>query len=145
LAENALGANGNKSTHVFMHSLEDKAMSEHSALKTKNVPNVGFRRLFGMQTPDMKFICVGLFGASLRGAVMPLFAFIISTKLSVFGEPDTTLMREKAMFCAAMFVLLAVGGFCSNVMQHAGFGIAGKRLTMRIRELSFFGIYNVPL
>jgi ATP-binding cassette subfamily B (MDR/TAP) protein 1 len=135
LHENILDANGNQFTSISLEAVNKPAADTKITLKPNS--NHGFRRLFSMQTPDWFYISIGLIGAILNGLVMPLFALFFSTMLSVFAETNYDVMREEANFWALMFVILAIAGFISNFMQQAGFGVAGERLTMRIRKVSF--------
>lgn len=62
--------------------------------------------------------------------MMPCFAIVFSSILTALGT-------SQANFWALMFLVLAVAGFTTTFAQYAFFGIAGVKLTTRLRDMCF--------
>lgn len=85
-----------------------------------------------MQRPDIWWIMFGIVGSAVNGALLPLFGLIVGDVLSVFQYRGQRLTDG-----ASTYSLVFVGLMCAQVLanfgQFAGFGVAGERLTKRIR------------
>jgi hypothetical protein len=106
-------------------TLSGKTAVEDAKKKT----SIPFARLFKMTRPEAGFLVIGGFAAALNGAIMPVFAIVFSEILSVFGETDFDILRERANLFALYFVALAVGAFFINFAQISSFGLSGERMT----------------
>ncbi|ORZ35134.1 P-loop containing nucleoside triphosphate hydrolase protein [Catenaria anguillulae PL171] len=122
-----------KSSEGGVPNLDDPEVLEALAKEAK----VDMLRLFKMQAPEAFIIFCGIIAAALNGAHMPLFSIFFSKILNVFANPDKDQMQRDANFWSLMFVLLAVAMLFINLFQHSLFGIAGERLTKRVRSMSF--------
>ncbi|KAJ3116721.1 tRNA N6-adenosine threonylcarbamoyltransferase [Phlyctochytrium bullatum] len=88
-----------------------------------------WRRIWGFSTPEWPIFVAGLIGSSGNG--------IFSEIISVFSKQDKAERDRGINFWAIMFLVLAVGIFIANFASIASFGIAGEKLTRRIRMLTF--------
>ncbi|KAJ3375227.1 Multidrug resistance protein 1 [Allomyces arbusculus] len=144
LAEGVHDAHGNKNTYISLERTKSNAgdtiasIAEVKDDDDENVeaPPVNMMRLFALQKPEALLLFGGTLGGAINGVIMPLFSVVFSKILSVFAETDINVMRDRANFWAGMFVVLAIVSFIANFMQAALFGIAGERLTMRVRAMS---------
>jgi ATP-binding cassette subfamily B (MDR/TAP) protein 1 len=139
LAENAMDANGNKSTIVPLgDAKKTEEKKDSSEAEVNDTPSVSLGRIFAMQKPEIPMLLIGMLGACVNGIVMPIFSILFSRMLSAFqyAKVDQPRMRQEANFWASMFVVIAIVSFFCNIMQNFGFSFAGERLTMRVRERS---------
>jgi ATP-binding cassette subfamily B (MDR/TAP) protein 1 len=72
-----------------------------------------------------------------NGAIMPVFALLLSRIINVFYNPDLHEMKKKADFWAGMFLMLAILSYVLLYCQYALFGVMGERLIRRVRHLTF--------
>lgn len=93
-----------------------------------------FRRLVAMNLPEWKQATLGCIGAILFGAIQPLYAFAMGSMISVYFQPDHSVIKEKTKIYALCFLGLAVFSFLINICQHYNFAAMGENLTKRIRE-----------
>ena len=90
-----------------------------------------------MQKDEYGYIALGVFGASINGALLPLFGLIFGQVLAVFSEKDNEKLKAGAAQWAWVFVGLMFANCAASLCQFGGFGVAGERLTRKIRRLSF--------
>jgi ATP-binding cassette subfamily B (MDR/TAP) protein 1 len=102
---------------------------EEAKKKSSSIP---IARLFKMSRPEAGFLAIGGIAAALNGAIMPVFAIVYSEILSVFGETDFDVLRERANLFALYFVDLAISSFFINFAQISTFGLSGERMTKRM-------------
>ncbi|KAL9665367.1 hypothetical protein QQ045_020786 [Rhodiola kirilowii] len=100
---------------------------------------VSMRRMYSMVGPDWMYGVVGVVGALIAGAQMPLFALGVSQALvSYYSDWDTTCREIKKiaiLFCSGAVLTVIV-----HAIEHLCFGIMGERLTLRVREMMFSAI-----
>ncbi|KAK4488469.1 hypothetical protein RD792_004233 [Penstemon davidsonii] len=97
-------------------------------------PAPSFRRLLAMNLPEWKQGLFGCMGATLFGAIQPLYAFAMGSMISVYFIPDHSVIKERIRIYALCFLGLAVFSMLINVCQHYSFAAMGEKLTKRIRE-----------
>lgn len=120
---------------------DDSPVDEHAKEGVKGKVQVkrpmNWKRLFSLNSPEWPLIVFGTVCASINGVIMPLFAIVFSSILSVFGTTDVVKLRKDSNFWSGMFVVLAVVAFLVNLGQIACFTISGERFTRRLRNMSF--------
>ena len=122
---------------------------------------VSLKRLWQYQLKDAPVLAAGYFSALINGANMPVWArvwlvcvstlnlcacslqcmsIVISAMLDVLFTPDSAKLNRDSLFYMGMFLLIAgvaaVGAFVQSWM----FGVAGERLTKRLRQDAFAAI-----
>ncbi|KAJ1555502.1 hypothetical protein HK405_001296, partial [Cladochytrium tenue] len=100
---------------------------------------IDWARLYRLSAPEFPIYFAGVICSCVAGAIFPLFALVMSTLITVFGEEEEQRMRD-VRFWALMFVCLALGSFFVNTGSISSFGTAGNRLTRRLREMAFASI-----
>ncbi|KAM9973614.1 hypothetical protein ACTFIW_010724 [Dictyostelium discoideum] len=103
----------------------------------KSVP-IG--RILKLSRGDWPHFLVGLVGATLNGAIMPVFSIIFSEILGIFQEQDTDELTRRSRNMALWFILLAVVAALANFIQIYCFTFIGEKLTFNLRRLSFESI-----
>ncbi len=97
-------------------------------------PVPSFRRLLALNLPEWKQACLGCLGASLFGAVQPVYSFAMGSMISVYFLSSHDEIKDKTRIYSLCFLGLAVFSLVVNVMQHYNFAYMGEYLTKRIRE-----------
>ncbi|XP_031286062.1 ABC transporter B family member 9-like [Pistacia vera] len=110
--------------------------SEKSPMDGEKKQNVSIMRLASMSKPEALHLLIGSLAASIHGVVLPVFALLLSSSISMFFKPPDQL-RKDSQFWALLFVGLGVVIFVVAPFQNYFFGIAGGRLIKRIRTLTF--------
>lgn len=110
---------------------------------TENIKpkHISAKRLYSMVKPDWIYGVVGTIGAFISGAQMPLFALGVSQALVAFYmDWDTTrheIKKISLLFCGAAVLTVIV-----HSVEHLCFGTMGERLTLRVREMMFSGMFQ---
>ncbi|ORY03697.1 ATP-binding cassette sub-family B member 5 [Basidiobolus meristosporus CBS 931.73] len=96
-----------------------------------------FGRVFKLNQPEWYLLVIGTIGSAIDGVIMPIFSVIFTYILEAFQKTDKEELKKDANFWALMFVVLGIVSLFSGFSKIAIFGIAGERLTRRLRSLSF--------
>ena len=116
-------------------SEEDKKKQfEAKVLKENKTPLMDVLR---MQKGEYGYIVLGVVGSSAGGALLPIFGLIFGEVLNVFSRADPDDLKAGAAYWSLVFLGMMFLNFVACVMQFGGFGVAGERLTRRIRYTSF--------
>ncbi|KAA3675373.1 ATP-binding cassette, subfamily B (MDR/TAP), member 1 [Paragonimus westermani] len=95
-------------------------------------------RVMQLNRPETAFILLGSFSAALTGAIQPMFAVLYSEIYAVFTMADDPRgMSDRVNFITGIMVVLGFLRLASNTSQAYFFGVAGQRLTKRLRRLLF--------
>ncbi|KNE63213.1 hypothetical protein AMAG_08361 [Allomyces macrogynus ATCC 38327] len=93
-------------------------------------------RVAKLQWNEWPVLVVGIFMGTINGLLLPAFGLVLGEVLDIFKFTGQEL-QDKAYFWLLVFVGLTVANFVINLFQFGCFGIAGERLTRRIRETTF--------
>ena len=106
--------------------------------KLKKYPAVSFWRVVReWQYPDFPLLALGILFACVNGAIFPGFALIFTEITTTMFELNTDRLRERAVDLLVLFIILAIVSGVGYVGQQTAFGIAGERLTKRLRAATF--------
>ncbi|KAF7232982.1 hypothetical protein EG68_07298 [Paragonimus skrjabini miyazakii] len=95
-------------------------------------------RVMQLNRPETAFILLGSFSAALTGAIQPMFAVLYSEIYAVFTMTDDPRgMGDRVNFITGIMVVLGFLRLASSTSQAYFFGVAGQRLTKRLRRLLF--------
>lgn len=90
-----------------------------------------------MNSPEWPQILVGCIGAIVMGCSMPVFAVLFGSILGTLSLGAEEEVRSEANKFAMYFVIAGVAAGTSTFLQMFMFGIAGEKLTKRIRKQMF--------
>lgn len=113
---------------------QGRGASQSNEEDNKKLPVPSFRRLVALNAPEWKQATLGCVGATLFGAVQPIYAFAMGSMISVYFLTDHDEIKKKTSIYAFCFLGLAVFTFVINIIQHYNFAYMGEHLTKRIRE-----------
>eukprot|EP01062_Namystynia_karyoxenos_P032709 TRINITY_DN240_c0_g1_i7.p1 TRINITY_DN240_c0_g1~~TRINITY_DN240_c0_g1_i7.p1 ORF type:complete len:1341 (+),score=400.37 TRINITY_DN240_c0_g1_i7:98-4024(+) len=91
------------------------------------------KRVAGMTKPWMGWIILGLLGCLMLGVVYPIYAILFTKVITAFvGDPMSA--REDALIWCILFPALGLLCFLGYVIEMGCFGVAGEKLTIRLRK-----------
>ncbi|KNE63236.1 hypothetical protein, variant [Allomyces macrogynus ATCC 38327] len=93
-------------------------------------------RVVKLQWKEWPVLVVGIFMGTINGLLLPAFGLVLSETLAMFQYTGQEL-RDRAFTWLMVFIGLTVANFVINLFQFGCFGVAGERLTRRIRETTF--------
>lgn len=93
-------------------------------------------RVLRMQKPELLYIVIGCTVSLLNGAILPLFGVLFGEVLGIFRKPTEEMLAD-ARFWSLIFFILMFVDFFVNLLQIGCFGVAGERLTRRVRSSYF--------
>ncbi|KAJ4976405.1 hypothetical protein NE237_001511 [Protea cynaroides] len=99
-------------------------------------PNVSIKRLAYLNWPEVPVMLLGAIAAAIHGMIFPIFGLLLSSAIKTLYEP-TIPLRKDSSFWAIMFVVLGGVALLAVPLQQYLFGVAGGKLILRIRSMSF--------
>ncbi|XP_043690434.1 ABC transporter B family member 9-like [Telopea speciosissima] len=124
------GAVGPYETEV---DVENNKKTDEGEMKHRNV---SIKRLAYLNKPEAPVMLLGAIAAAIHGVIFPIFGLLLSSAIKSLYEP-TNLLRKDTSFWALMFVVLGCIAFFAVPVQQYLFGVAGGKLILRIRSMSF--------
>ncbi|XP_065339675.1 ATP-dependent translocase ABCB1-like isoform X2 [Cloeon dipterum] len=103
-----------------------------------NTSNISLR-LIRLNSPEWRWLVLGLIGCTIFGSVMPVFAFFYGEIFATFTLVGDEL-HAAAEFWTFMFLALAVGSAFSFWLQTVGMTSAAEKLLVRLRLMAFTNI-----
>ena len=100
----------------------------------------GFIGLLAYNRQEWPLLGLGAVGCVGAGFVFPYFAICLSNIITVFYDTDPVALNRGISYWGIRFVILAVVALVSTSIQAFCFAVAGTRLTLRLRELTFASI-----
>ncbi|XP_015524858.1 ATP-dependent translocase ABCB1 [Neodiprion lecontei] len=87
--------------------------------------------------PEKYYIILACLTSAIVGCSTPLFAILFGDLIGILSYPDVDQVRSETNMYCLYFVLIGILVGSATFIQIFVFGIAGERLTMRMRELAF--------
>lgn len=94
-------------------------------------------RLWSYNRPEWPYVCMGLVGGVLVGALPPCEGILFGMLTSNLFSLEPTALREQNRELSLYFFLLAAVALLGNMLLGYGFSVAGFRLTRRMRVKVF--------
>ncbi|XP_022253939.1 multidrug resistance protein 1-like, partial [Limulus polyphemus] len=123
-------------TASFKQSINNANMRKDS-IEEKEKSNPSQTRLMKMTAPEWPYILTGCISSLLMGLSIPVFAIIFGEILQTLSNPDLDEVRKESTFYSLLFLAMGGASGIASFLQSFMFGIAGERLTLRIRKLCF--------
>ncbi|RKO96107.1 P-loop containing nucleoside triphosphate hydrolase protein, partial [Caulochytrium protostelioides] len=101
-----------------------------------------FGKIVGLNRPELHLVVPGVVGSFVSGCSMPsmgiVYAFAIGTIfLPRSTEAERNFLTDRADFFALWLFIIAIVSFIANFLKSYMFGLAGERMTRRMRDQSF--------
>ncbi|KAK4021150.1 hypothetical protein OUZ56_003076 [Daphnia magna] len=132
---NGVKAQSNRSMPRHMHHGEICSQKKYSTLLTKVV---------GLNRQLLPYVALGVLGSIITGLCQPIFSIVFGETLSLLSmgtRADTEINEIRVKFLFAFLVLAVVAGIAGFV-QTFTFSLAGSRLLLQLRILSYQSILN---
>ncbi|KAK2584731.1 hypothetical protein KPH14_007064 [Odynerus spinipes] len=110
----------------------DAGLEEHE--KPYDAP---MSRILGLNKPEWPFNLIGCLAAGTVGASFPAFAVLFGQVYYVLGLQDEDEVRNETVNFAILFIIVGVVTGVGTFLQMYMFGLAGVRMTTRIRRITF--------
>ncbi|KAI4456368.1 atp-binding cassette sub-family b [Holotrichia oblita] len=93
--------------------------------------------VLALNKPEWWQIILGAIGAAVSGAAMPVYAIIFGDVMGVFAYPNPEDIRREGNKYSLYFLLIGIACGTAMFFQWYMIGIAGEKLTKRVRALLF--------
>ncbi|CAH1099162.1 unnamed protein product [Psylliodes chrysocephalus] len=90
-----------------------------------------------MNAPEWPYICVAALGSMMMGCGMPIFAVLLGSILGTLANGDPDYVRSETNKFCLFYILAGLISFVSTFSQIYLLGIAGEKMTERIRGQLF--------
>ncbi|KAH8284597.1 hypothetical protein KR018_005431 [Drosophila ironensis] len=126
---------------------EEEVVSKDKKKKQKKVKDPNevkpMTEVMKMSKPEWLQITVGCISSVIMGCAMPIFAVLFGSILQVLAvQDDDDYVRENTNQYSLYFLIAGIVVGIATFMQIYFFGIAGERLTERLRGLMFETMLN---
>ncbi|XP_011139991.1 multidrug resistance protein homolog 49 isoform X1 [Harpegnathos saltator] len=126
------------SAHSHRLSLTGQSDATEEELEEQEKPyNAPIMRIFGLNKPEWPYNLIGSIAATMVGASFPAFAMLFGEVYKVLGLQDEEEIRKETINFSIMFIVVGVFTGLGTFLQMYMFGLAGVRMTTRIRKLAF--------
>ncbi|KAJ3372638.1 Multidrug resistance protein 1 [Allomyces arbusculus] len=121
---------------ALLHDMDKQKREKEELARILREKPLSLWRVAKLQWNEWPVLVVGMFMGTINGLLLPAFGLVLGEVLDIFKFTGQEL-QDKAYFWLLVFVGLTVANFVINLFQFGCFGIAGERLTRRIRETTF--------
>ncbi|KAF2883638.1 hypothetical protein ILUMI_22510 [Ignelater luminosus] len=88
-------------------------------------------------SPEWWVILIGCISSVVTGAGMPIYAIVFGDVLGVLADEDPEYVQSQTNKFAILFLVIGIVTGIATLFQTYMFGIAGEKLTMRLRSRMF--------
>ncbi|XP_076620069.1 multi drug resistance 49 isoform X1 [Colletes latitarsis] len=126
------------SMHSHRLSLAGASESSMNQLEEhEKAYDVPMMRIFGLNKPEWPFNLIGCLAAAMVGASFPAFAVLFGEVYYVLGLQDEDEVRRETVNFSILFLVVGVVTGVGTFLQMYMFGLAGVRMTTRLRSMTF--------
>ncbi|XP_034938105.1 multidrug resistance protein homolog 49-like isoform X2 [Chelonus insularis] len=126
------------SMHSHRLSLAGGSTTSEEELEEHEKPyDAPMMRIFGLNKPEWPFNIIGCLAAATVGASFPAFAVLFGEVYYVLGLEDPDEVRRETVNFSILFIIVGVVTGIGTFLQMYMFGLAGVRMTTRIRRMTF--------
>ncbi|XP_071641827.1 multidrug resistance protein homolog 49 isoform X1 [Temnothorax longispinosus] len=125
------------SAHSHRLSLARSDSSEEDLEEYEKPYDAPMMRIFGLNRPEWPLNLTGCIAAGVVGASFPAFAIIFGDIYWVLNLPEPADVMKYTIFLSILFIVIGVITGISTFLQMYMFGLAGVRMTTRIRKTAF--------
>ncbi|XP_043290091.1 multidrug resistance protein homolog 49 isoform X2 [Venturia canescens] len=126
------------SMHSHRLSLAGGSTTSEEELEEHEKPyDAPMMRIFGLNKPEWPYNIVGCLAAAVVGASFPAFAVLFGEVYRVLGLVDPDEVRRETVNFSILFIIVGVVTGLGTFLQMYTFGLAGVRMTTRLRSTTF--------
>ncbi|CAH1955053.1 unnamed protein product [Acanthoscelides obtectus] len=102
--------------------------------------SISLYKVLMMNAKEWPYILIGGVNSIIFGCAMPLFAVIFGDVIGVLANPDDDYVRTETNKTCLYFLIAGIALAFSTLIQHYCFGVAGERMTERLRRQMFMSM-----
>jgi ATP-binding cassette subfamily B (MDR/TAP) protein 1 len=125
------------STGSASHIHEDERLPVMEDAEEEEPPPISMLTILKKNMPEWQYIVLGSVGSIIIGFAMPIFGVLFGGILGVMAESDADAVREGTNQYSLYFVIAGVTVGIATFVQFFTYGVAGEKLTMRLRGEMF--------
>lgn len=125
------------STGSDIHTHEEERSPVVADAEEEEPPPISMMTILKKNMPEYPYILLGSFGSIVIGFAMPLFAVLFGDILGVMAKENDDDIREGTNEYSLYFVIAGVSVGIATFTQMFTYGVAGEKLTMRLRGEMF--------
>ncbi|CAH1442409.1 unnamed protein product [Lactuca virosa] len=131
-----------KSNHVNEISLSGymKSAQEANQVETEKVSSYGISQVWKLQKSEANLLFVGVIFGILAGAILSLFPLVLGQALKVYFNPEKSKLKRDVGYLCLALIGLGFGCILTMTIQQGFCGLAGTKLTKRVRDVLFRSI-----
>jgi ATP-binding cassette, subfamily B (MDR/TAP), member 1 len=130
----------NSNINRFSSNLKEKASELKIKRKRFRLMKKHEKLLWRFHKPDALYIIAGTLGQIAYGAIFALIALVFTQIYTLFAMEDKNEQLKRSLLYMGYMIALAIGYAFSGVLYSYAFGVAGSRLTRRVRVKMFDSI-----
>ncbi|KAG5333271.1 MDR49 protein, partial [Acromyrmex heyeri] len=120
------------------HRLSLARSSNEEELDEQEKPyDASMMRIFGLNKPEWPLNLIGSLAAATVGASFPAFAILFGDIYGILNLPDAEEVMKETIFLSILFIVVGLITGVGTFLQMYMFGLAGVRMTTRIRKVAF--------
>ncbi|XP_018059638.1 PREDICTED: multidrug resistance protein homolog 49-like isoform X2 [Atta colombica] len=120
------------------HRLSLARSSNEEELDEQEKPyDAPMMRIFGLNKPEWPLNLIGSLAAATVGASFPAFAILFGDIYGILNLPDAEKVMKETIFLSILFIIVGLITGIGTFLQMHMFGLAGVRMTTRIRKMAF--------
>ncbi|CAN0877377.1 ABC transporter B family member 19 [Linum grandiflorum] len=128
-----------RSMHSKSRLLERDVLDETQKTRDKTT-KFRLSEVWELQRPEFIFLALGFLGGMVAGAILSVFPFLLGLALQVYFDDDPSKLKRDVGNLALVILGLGVGLILTMTGQQGFCGLAGTKLTVRVRKLLFHSI-----
>ncbi|XP_020291871.1 multidrug resistance protein homolog 49 isoform X2 [Pseudomyrmex gracilis] len=125
------------SAHSHRLSLARSESSEDELDEHEKPYDAPMTRIFSLNKPEWPYNLIGCIAAATVGASFPAFAVLFGEVYKVLGLEDPEEIQQKTIDYSILFIVVGLVTGIGTFLQMYMFGLAGVRMTARIRKITF--------
>ncbi|CAG9824229.1 unnamed protein product [Phaedon cochleariae] len=128
----------NKS-HQIENETEEQKIEDNTPDETIESKGV-MLKVMRMNKPEWFYILIGCICSGLTGASLPVYGLVFGGIVGVLALTDDAAVRAQSNVFCLYFLIIGIVTGIAMFFQMFSFGIAGEKLTLRIRHRTFIAM-----
>ncbi|KAL5583428.1 hypothetical protein UlMin_015870 [Ulmus minor] len=117
--------------------LEEEEEGGRSEIGIKKHSKYKLSEVWKLQRPEIGILLMGFVLGMFAGAILSAFPLLLGQALEIYFDPDPSKIKRKVGNLCLVLVGLGIGCIVFITGQQGLCGMAGTKLTMRVRDLLF--------
>ncbi|XP_049765078.1 multidrug resistance protein homolog 49-like [Schistocerca cancellata] len=129
---------------IFEFSRKFSSPKDHlqtaTSVEEEKIPEADLGRIMSLNQPEWLYITVGCLATLAVGSALPFFAVLFGEIYRVLSIQDADEVRRDTSTFSILFLVIGILSGVGTFLQMHMFGVAGVRLTKRLRVMVFDSI-----